>query len=147
MSTAAYPEARSGKMQDDRPRDLRQYSLHRAPNEGTYDSQGHYHKGPKKSFSGGAGLLSTSSDFGNFLLMILNQGQFKGRKILSRKSVELITRDNLNGINYPWGDGWSFGLGVAVTIDSGAMSLIGSDGQIIGGGAYRTEFWVDPKKI
>ena len=63
---------------------------------------------------------------------------------MSRKSIELITRDNLNGLNYPWGDGWSFGLGVAVTIDSGAMSLIGSDGQIIGGGAYRTEFWVDP---
>lgn len=126
--------------------DSEKESLQRAPDEGTYDSQGHYHKGPKKSFSGGAGLLSTSSDYGNFLSMILNQGKFKDHKILSRKSIELITRDNLNGINYPWGDGWSFGLGVAVTIDSGAMSLIGSDGQIIGGGAYRTEFWVDPKE-
>jgi tetratricopeptide (TPR) repeat protein len=126
--------------------DSKKESLHRAPNEGTYDSQGHYFKGPKKSFSGGAGLLSTSSDYGNFLSMILNQGKFKDHKILSRKSIELITRDNLNGINYPWGDGLSFGLGVAVTIDSGAMSLIGSDGQIIGGGAYRTEFWVDPKE-
>jgi len=121
-------------------------SIYRAPEEGTYNSQGHYYKGPRKSFSGGAGLLSTSSDYGNFLLMILNQGQYKDQKILSRKSVELITRDNLNGVNYPWGDGWSFGLGVAVTLDSGAMSLIGSDGQIIGGGAYRTEFWVDPKE-
>lgn len=126
--------------------DSEKESLRRAPDEGTYDSQGHYHEGPKKSFSGGAGLLSTSSDYGNFLLMILNQGKFKNHKILSRKSIELITRDNLNGLNYPWGDGWSFGLGVAVTIDSGAMSLIGSDGQIIGGGAYRTEYWVDPKE-
>ena len=126
--------------------DSEKESLQRAPDEGTYDSQGHYHKGPKKSFSGGAGLLSTSSDYGNFLSIFLNQGKFKDHKILSRKSIELITRDNLNGINYPWGDGWSFGLGVAVTIDSGAMSLIGSDGQIIGGGAYRTEFWVDPKE-
>ena len=45
---------------------MRKNHLQRAPDEGTYDSQGHYHKGPKKSFSGGAGLLSTSSDYGNF---------------------------------------------------------------------------------
>lgn len=67
----------------------------RAPDNGSYDAQGkHYVYGPKKSFSGGAGLLSTSTDFSKFLLMMINGGKYGDTQILSRKSIELMTKDN-----------------------------------------------------
>ncbi|HEY8506819.1 MAG TPA: serine hydrolase domain-containing protein, partial [Steroidobacteraceae bacterium] len=62
----------------------------RAPEEGQA-GQGAYVDGPRKSFSGGAGLLSTAMDYSRFLQMLLNGGELDGRRLLSRKSVELMT--------------------------------------------------------
>jgi CubicO group peptidase (beta-lactamase class C family) len=118
----------------------------RAPDNGTYDAQGkHYVYGPKKSFSGGAGLLSTSTDFSKFLLMMINGGKHQDAQILSRKSIELMTKDNLGDVKFPYA-GMGFGLGVQVIKNRASLSVLGSDGEYIGGGAYRTEFWVDPKE-
>ena len=120
--------------------------LKRAPYKGTFDSQGsHYIDGPKKSFSGGAGLLSTSSDFYNFLLMILNEGKYENLQILSRKSIEIMTKDNLTEGVFPY-SGMGHGLGVQVVNNRAKLSVLGSNGELIGGGAYRTEYWVDPKE-
>ena len=84
----------------------------RAPDNGSYDAQGkHYVYGPKKSFSGGAGLLSTSTDFSKFLLMMINGGKYGDTQILSRKSIELMTKDNLGDVKFPYA-GMGFGLGV-----------------------------------
>ena len=118
----------------------------RAPDNGTYDAQGkHYVYGPKKSFSGGAGLLSTSTDFSKFLLMMINGGKHQNAQILSRKSIELMTKDNLGDVKFPYA-GMGFGLGVQVIKNRASLSVLGSDGEYVGGGAYRTEFWVDPKE-
>ena len=120
--------------------------LKRAPYKGTFDSQGsHYIDGPKKSFSGGAGLLSTSSDYNKFLLMILNEGKYGDLQILSRKSIEIMTKDNLNEGVFPYA-GMGHGLGVQVVNNRAKLSVLGSNGELIGGGAYRSEYWVDPQE-
>ncbi|MEM1091068.1 MAG: serine hydrolase domain-containing protein [Pseudomonadota bacterium] len=107
--------------------------------------QGAYLSGPRKSFSGGAGLLSTAGDYGRFLQMLLNGGELDGARILSRKSVELMTTSH-----YPWtgalfaGDGRGFGLGFWVVEDVGARGVPGSVGEYGWGGAYHSTYWVDP---
>jgi CubicO group peptidase (beta-lactamase class C family) len=120
--------------------------LKRAPYKGTFDSQGsHYIDGPKKSFSGGAGLLSTSSDYNKFLLMILNEGKYENLQILSRKSIEIMTKDNLTEGIFPYA-GMGHGLGVQVVNNRAKLSVLGSNGELIGGGAYRTEYWIDSQE-
>ena len=64
---------------------------------GNNQTQGHYVNGPRVSFSGGAGLLSTSKDYAVFLQMMLNNGVYNGTRIFSRKSVELMTANHLEG--------------------------------------------------
>ena len=116
----------------------------RAPVEGTIASQGHYVNGPRKSFSGGAGLLSTPGDYARFLQMMLNGGQLNGKRILSRKSVELMTIDSLLGITFRPGQG--FGLGFSVVKDIGLYGALSSVGEYGWGGAYHSVYWVDPKE-
>ena len=116
----------------------------RAPVEGTIASQGHYVNGPRKSFSGGAGLLSTPGDYARFLQMMLNGGQLNGKRILSRKSVELMTIDSLLGITFRPGQG--FGLGFSVVKDIGLYGALSSVGEYGWGGAYHSNYWVDPKE-
>jgi CubicO group peptidase (beta-lactamase class C family) len=116
----------------------------RAPEPGAMVGQGMYVDGPRKSFSGGAGILSTARDYATFLTMILNKGMHNGTRILSRKSVELMTVDHLQ--NIPYGDGAGFGLGFEVTDGLGARGRLGSEGEFGWGGAYHSTYWVDPKE-
>ena len=104
--------------------------------------QGAYVDGPRKSFSGGAGLLSTAGDYARFLQMMLNRGELDGKRLLSRKTVELMTTDHLNGIRFRPGQG--FGLGFSVVEDLGARGEPGSVGEFGWGGAYHSTYWVDP---
>ena len=118
--------------------------LERAPEPGGMVGQGAYVKGPRKSFSGGAGLVSTAPDYARFLSMLLNGGELEGKRILSRKSVELMTVDHLREVSYSPGQG--FGLGFSVVKDLGARGLPGSVGEFGWGGAYHSTYWVDPKE-
>ena len=118
--------------------------LERAPEPGLGIGQGHYVKGPRVSFSGGAGLLSTAKDYARFLQMMLNGGTLNGRRVLSRKSVELMTVDHLNGIEFRPGQG--FGLGFSVVTDLGARGLPGTIGEFGWGGAYHSTYWADPRE-
>ena len=118
--------------------------VERAPTPGTMQSQGAYFEGPRKSFSGGAGLLSTAPDYARFLQMLLNGGTLDGRRILSRKTVELMTDDHLGG--KPFREGEGFGLGFSVVRDLGARGTAGSEGEYGWGGAYHSTYWVDPKE-
>ena len=118
--------------------------LERAPAPGTAVGQGHYVDGPRKNFSGGAGLLSTATDYARFLQMMLNGGELDGRRILSRKTVELMTTSHLGDIAYNAGQG--FGLGFYVVEDVGARGSPGSEGEFGWGGAYHTTYWVDPRE-
>ena len=53
------------------------------------------YRGPKKLFSGGAGLVSTAADYARFSQMMLDGGKAGNARLLSRKSVELMTNDQL----------------------------------------------------
>jgi len=120
--------------------------LERAPNPGGMVGQGAYVDGPRKSFSGGAGLLSTSMDYAKFLQMMLNKGTFNGKRILSPKTVELMTVNHLGDATFPWSGGTGFGLGFSVVEDLGDRGLPGSVGEYGWGGAYHSSYWVDPKE-
>jgi CubicO group peptidase (beta-lactamase class C family) len=114
----------------------------RAPQDGAA-GQGAFVDGPRKSFSGGAGLLSTAGDYARFLQAMLNGGELDGKQILSRKTVELMTTDHLRGIPYNTA-GQGFGLGFSVVKDVGARGDPGSIGEFGWGGAYHSTYWVDP---
>ena len=115
-----------------------------APNPGIGVGQGAYVTGPRKSFSGGAGLLSTANDYARFLQMMANGGTLDGKRILGRKSVELMTTDHLNGLAFRTGQG--FGLGFSVVKDVGTYGSPSSVGEYGWGGAYHSNYWVDPKE-
>ncbi len=122
-------------------------SLIRAPDPGGMIGQGAYLDGPRMSYSGGAGLLSTANDYGRFLQMMLNGGELDGVKLLSRKSVELMTTDHVGDIaNAFLGNGVGFGLGFYVVTDLGARGQPGSVGEYGWGGAYHSSYWVDPEE-
>ena len=89
--------------------------------------QGQYLNGRASASRGRAGLLSTARDYARFLQMTLNGGTLDGRRILSRKSVELMTVDHLHGIEFRAGEG--FGLGFYVVTDVGARGIPGTVGE------------------
>jgi CubicO group peptidase (beta-lactamase class C family) len=114
-----------------------------APEKGTMDAQGEYVNGPRKSFSGGAGLLSTAKDYYLFLQMIANGGELNGKRILAPSTVRLMTVNHLDeSVNF--GRGLGFGLGFEVVEDIGQRGTPGSIGEFRWGGAYGSTYWVDP---
>ncbi|NTD99868.1 beta-lactamase family protein [Agrobacterium tumefaciens] len=94
-------------------------------------------------FAGGAGLVSTSKDYGTFLQMLLNGGEYKGKRILSKNSVALMTKNQIG--NIPFGDNY-FGLGFEVVSDKGSKKLGQTAGSYGWGGFFGSTYWVDPKK-
>jgi CubicO group peptidase (beta-lactamase class C family) len=123
--------------------------IERAANPGAMQGaghigQGHYLGGPCVAFSGGAGLLSTAKDYSRFLEMMRRGGELDGKRYISRKSVELMTADNLVFATFQPGMG--FGLGFRVVTDLGKTGQPGSKGDYGWGGAYNSTYWVDPKE-
>ena len=115
-------------------------AITRAPEPGT--GQGNYVVGPRESFSGGAGLVSTASDYARFLQMLLNGGVLDGARLLSPKTVELMTSNHVGSLH---SNGmFGFGLGFEITEHVGRSGRPGSVGEYGWGGAYHTKFWVDP---
>jgi len=104
---------------------------------------------PTQRPSGGGGLLSTTPDYLRFTQMLLNGGVLDGVRLLSRKTVELMTTNHLpDGIfidNDPK-SGVGFGLGVSVLLNLGKGELLGSVGNYGWGGAANTNFWIDPQE-
>ncbi len=116
-------------------------NLIRAPEGPGMNTQGQYVSGPRTSFSGGAGLLSTARDYARFLQAMLNGGHLGDARILSPASVALMTANHVGDLV---GNGLGFGLGFQVRLDLGAAGQPGSEGDYGWGGAYHTTFWVDP---
>jgi CubicO group peptidase (beta-lactamase class C family) len=105
--------------------------------------------------SGGGGLVSTASDYVRFAQMLAEGGTVEGRRLLGRKTVELMTMNHLPGdvdmaaravgvFSETGMAGFGFGLGVSVMLDPAAAQLPGSPGEFAWGGAASTYFWVDP---
>ena len=99
-------------------------------------------RGPKKLFSGGAGLVSTAADYARFCQMMLDGGKVGNTRLLSRKSVELMTQDQLGKISSDQG----FGLGFGVNGVKAPLSELGSPGEYNWGGFFYTQFSIDPKE-
>ncbi len=125
---------------------LSEEGLERAPEESDMVAQGGYVDGPRASFSGGAGLLSTARDYGRFMQMMLNGGQLNGQRILAPSTVRLMTANHLDRIEYTWSRGVGFGLGFMVMEDLGAFGGPGSPGEYGWGGAYHSTYWADPEE-
>jgi len=101
-------------------------------------------RGPKKLFSGGAGLVSTAADYARFCQMMLDGGKVGNTRLLSRKSVELMTGDQLGKISS--GQDFGFGLGFGVNGVKAPLSELGSAGEYSWGGFFYTAFSIDPKE-
>lgn len=116
--------------------------LVRAPDGGV--GQGDYLDGPRACFSGGAGLLSTPTDYARFLQMLLNGGELDGVRLLGPKSVELMTANHVGTL---YSDGaMGFGLGFEVIEHLGRASRYGSEGTFGWGSAYFQRYFIDPQE-
>ena len=104
--------------------------------------QGAYVDGPRKSFSGGAGLTSTARDYARFLEMIRNGGVLDGVRILAPRTVALMTTNQSGTLRPTPGRGFGFGFGTVERY--GAFSLAGV-GAVEWGGAYGSIYQVDPQ--
>jgi CubicO group peptidase (beta-lactamase class C family) len=103
--------------------------------------QGDYLSGPRRSFSGGAGLISTAADYARFLEMIRRGGALDGARILAPHTVALMTHNQI-GTRYPDpGHGFGFGFAEVDTYGASGMESVGSYGW---GGAYGSIYFVDP---
>jgi CubicO group peptidase (beta-lactamase class C family) len=94
-------------------------------------------------FAGGAGLSSTTKDYAIFLQMLLNRGEYNGKRILSRRTVELITSNQIGDLNLGPD---KFGLGFEITTERGQAVLGVSEGSFAWGGYFGTIYWADPKE-
>jgi CubicO group peptidase (beta-lactamase class C family) len=111
--------------------------------EGTFSYSADYPtRGPKKLFAGGAGLVSTVEDYARFCQMVLDEGKAGNTRLLSRKTVELMTHDQLGKI----GPDQGFGLGFGIAGVKGPLLELGSVGEYSWGGFFYTAFTVDPKE-
>lgn len=103
--------------------------------------QGHYVDGPRKSFSGGAGLLSTARDYARFLEAIRRGGAIDGVRILAPRTVDLMTTNQIGALRSTTGLGFGFGFEVVERYGAKGMAGVGAFGW---GGAYATNYEVDP---
>jgi CubicO group peptidase (beta-lactamase class C family) len=100
--------------------------------------------GPRTYYSGGAGLTSTVSDYVRLLQMFLNGGELDGVRLLSPKTVEMMTRNGIGELSV--GPGRKFGLGFAIVDDPGRAGDPSSPGTYYWGGFFNTRFFVDPSE-
>lgn len=112
----------------------------RAPDGGR--GQGAYVEGPRKSFAGGAGLLSTARDYARFLEMIRNGGTLDGVRILAPRTVKLMTTNQAGTLHAADGGlGYGFGFETVERFGANGMEPVGAFGW---GGAYGSWYAVDP---
>jgi CubicO group peptidase (beta-lactamase class C family) len=105
--------------------------------------QGHYVDGPRKSFSGGAGLVSTARDYATFLEALRNGGTLGKVRILSPHAVGLMTTNQVGTLRGENANGFGFGFDTVDRYGGGGMESVGSWGW---GGAYGTSYRVDPQE-
>lgn len=120
------------------------------PVVGDHPSKSRY-ASPAKFFSGGGGLVSTAQDYLRFCQMLLNGGTLDGVRLLSPKTVQLMTSEHTKHARLPQsgvtlGSGAAFGLGFRVITDMAENQRIGSVGTFDWSGAASTSFFIDPQE-
>ncbi|MCL4671838.1 MAG: beta-lactamase family protein [Sphingomonadaceae bacterium] len=110
---------------------------------------------PARFDSGGGGLIGTLADYHRFATMLVNGGELDGARIVSPKTLALMTANHLPGgadltqlsqsmFSESQNAGVGFGLGFATVIDPAKTLMPASKGEFYWGGAYSTAFFVDP---
>ena len=94
-------------------------------------------------YSGGAGLSSTLYDYAIFLQMLLNNGEYNGKRLLGRNTVRMMTTNQIGDLSL--GDD-KFGLGFQIVSEKGSGRTPAQAGTFSWGGAFATSYWVDPKE-
>ncbi len=96
---------------------------------------------------GGSGLVGTATDYMRFALMLWNEGEYDGVRILARETVR-----KMRELEVPSGvlavmdiEGLGFGLGVSVVADEETAPMPARNGDFWWSGAYGTHFWVSPE--
>ncbi len=92
-------------------------------------------------FSGGGGLSSTILDYGVFLQMLLNGGEYDGTRLLSRNTIRMMTMNQIGDLNARQD---KFGLGFSIVTEEGSSRYPSRAGTYWWGGALSTRYWVDP---
>jgi CubicO group peptidase (beta-lactamase class C family) len=121
------------------------------------DAQASSYFAPPKLESGGGGLVGTAADYLRFCRMLLNKGTLDDVRLLSPKSVALMTANHLpdgkeiadlspsaDAFNESGYRGIGFGLSAAVTLDPVRVGIPGTAGEFAWGGMASTAFFVDP---
>ena len=93
-------------------------------------------------YSGAGGLYGTIEDYARFCQMLLNGGTFNGHKILSRKTIEMMTRNQIGDLQLWNGD--KFGYGFEIIGDEVLKDILGSEGSFRWAGMYSTDYLIDP---
>ncbi len=102
--------------------------------------------------SGGGGLVSTAGDYARFCQMLLNGGALGNARLLSRKTVELLSANQWPNGQSPFPPGFpelggnGFGLGVRTLTDVAQSGIPSSVGEYGWSGAYSTYYWIDPRE-
>ncbi len=92
------------------------------------------------------GLFSTANDYGNFCTMLLSEGEFKGKRVLSRDAVKRLRTPNTGDLTVGFTDGNAWGVGACVVQKPQGVSEVLSPGSFGHGGAHGTQAWIDPTK-
>jgi len=108
---------------------------------------------PVAMHSGGAGLVSTTTDYLQFAQCMLNKGELNGVRLLGPKTVALMTCNHLPKALLPIAFegaepmlGMGFGLGFGVMLNVAKTGVMGSVGDQSWGGYAETFFWIDPEE-
>ncbi|WP_276502481.1 serine hydrolase domain-containing protein [Terrimonas pollutisoli] len=94
-------------------------------------------------FSGGGGLSSTAMDYAIFMQMLLNGGEYNGKRILSRASVNMMTVSQYDKLNWPDN---KMGLGFSIHTEKSLANSPLSPGSYEWGGMFSSSYWIDPKE-
>ena len=102
-------------------------------------------------FAGGGGLSGTTMDYARFVFSLVNNGKYKGNRILGRKTIEMMTSDQLISLNnegkgFTETPGVTYGLGFALITDQGNGHSPKSPGTYEWGGYFNTKFFIDPEE-
>jgi CubicO group peptidase (beta-lactamase class C family) len=95
-------------------------------------------------YSGGGGLSSTAWDYAIFMQMLLNEGEYRGKRILGRNTVRMMTMNQIGDLSI--GGGNKFGLGFEVVTEKGSAQSPTPSGSFDWGGMFSSSYWIDPKE-
>ncbi|HVG16350.1 MAG TPA: serine hydrolase domain-containing protein [Chitinophagaceae bacterium] len=101
--------------------------------------------GAQTYFTAGAGMVSTALDYAKFCQMLLNGGTFNNNRVLGKSTIELMTQNHIGNLEV-WDRKDKFGLGFEIISDASTYADLASPGSFGWGGAYCSDYLIDPKE-